>query len=595
MKCRFPTTAVVLCCLFAFPLEALTSTERHNLRRKSQALFDHGFDNYMAHAFPEDELRPLSCTGRGSDKGNKNNIGINDICGDFALTLVDALDVLPIMGNQVRFEEGVRNVIETVSFDVDSKVQVFEVTIRMLGGLLSAHQYATIPQLNSTITWYKDELLTLATDLGERLLPAFQSSTGIPHPRINLRYGMAGLPPGETTETCAAGASSLVLEFATLSRLTGRPEFGVAATKAYKAIWDRRMDLGLVGNTIDVQTGLWTTVNTGIGAGVDSFYEYALKSWILLGDDYFYDVWNQSHRAIATHITDERGLLYRNVHVKTGFIVSNYVDSLSAYYPGLLVLAGDVEGAIRGHLLYHSLWTKYRAIPERFDFVNRQVEIPWYPLRPEFIESTYFLYQATKDPFYLAVGKQILLDLERLKQPCGFAGLGDVVRGKLDDRMESFVLSESLKYLYLLFNDDHQLNKLDSNWVFTTEGHPLFATPDTVLSAAPSKRIYGETEICQNVVTTAMFSSVMSRRDFYHSSVITNQNLTTNPVPPFFPSAHLTAQTAALPILNDFEILFGVASAVVNVSANIVQMGKSMFVNSLQGFGLLFPARTQCI
>ncbi|CAG8757840.1 14783_t:CDS:2, partial [Dentiscutata heterogama] len=117
-------------------------------------------------------------------------------------------------------------------------------------------------------------------------------------------------------------------------------------------------------------------------------------------------------------------------------------------------------------------------LPERFNFHLRNVEIASYPLRPEFIESTYFLYRATKDPFYLHVGEMVLKDLQSYTRvECGYASVKDVLTKKLEDRMESFVLSETFKYLYLLFDTEHIFNKLDDNFVFTTEAHifPLTA------------------------------------------------------------------------------------------------------------------------
>jgi mannosidase alpha-like ER degradation enhancer 1 len=82
-----------------------------------------GFDSYMINAFPEDELDPINCKGRSRDN-NANNWGVNDVLGNFSLTLVDSLDTLPIMGDRKGFEKAVATVIETVSFDKDSRVQV---------------------------------------------------------------------------------------------------------------------------------------------------------------------------------------------------------------------------------------------------------------------------------------------------------------------------------------------------------------------------------------------------------------------------------------------------------------------------------------
>ena len=203
---------------------------------------------------------------------------------------------------------------EVPSFNLNSKVQVFEVTIRVLGGLLSAHIYATDPTLlgGYKLSNYKGELLALAVDLADRLLPAFNSPTGIPYPRINLR---TGLVPGETSETCAAGAGSLVLEFGTLSRLTGNPTYEhVAKTAFYEVFARRNLNTDLLGNTIDAETGLWTNTITGVGAGIDSFMEYAVKSYVLFDDGLYWDVWNTLYNSIKSYIQDHNKFIYKNIN-----------------------------------------------------------------------------------------------------------------------------------------------------------------------------------------------------------------------------------------------------------------------------------------
>jgi hypothetical protein len=191
-------------------------------------------------------------------------------------------------------------------FDVDSKVQVFETVIRGVGGLLSAHLFA-IGELpikgynpkspaggeandshSGEIIWpggfvYNGQLLRLAHDLATRLLPAFYTPTGIPYPRVNLRHGIpfytnsvlhkptrqdqcraARKDTPEIIETCSAGAGSLVLEFATLSRLTGDGRFEELAKRAFWAVWSRRSSIGLIGNGLDPESGLWVGPVTGV-------------------------------------------------------------------------------------------------------------------------------------------------------------------------------------------------------------------------------------------------------------------------------------------------------------------------------------------
>lgn len=149
-----------------------------------------------------DELQPLSCTGRGPDWDNlfvlmintsasnvtdqkrecRKNTGTNDVAGNYSITLVDVLDTFPVMDDKPGFEEAVRWVINWVQYNVDTKPQVFEVTIRALGGLLSGHIFASEGKFK--LDWYRGELLELAKDLGERLLPAFDTPTGLPWARV---------------------------------------------------------------------------------------------------------------------------------------------------------------------------------------------------------------------------------------------------------------------------------------------------------------------------------------------------------------------------------------------------------------------------
>ncbi|EPQ59290.1 alpha mannosidase-like protein [Gloeophyllum trabeum ATCC 11539] len=441
----------------------------------------------MDHAFPFNQLAPLSCTGRGPDWTNPTNIASNDVAGNFSLTLIDSLDTLVVLGDKKGFEDAVRNVIGWVSFDVNTKPQVFETTIRVLGGLLSGHIFANEKGGPFHLPWYQGELLNLAHDLGRRLLPAFGTPTGIPYARINLRHGVQR---GETLETCTAGAGSLILEFGTLSRLVGDDRFEKAAYKAFFALWNRRSDIGLVGNTINTWSGVWTHPEvTGIGAGIDSFYEYALKWYVLSGEMEFLDVWHESYAAIMRYARATDGFWFRSVSMHTGDIVYYTTDSLSAFWAGLQVLAGDVENAIKAHLVYWNIWKRHAGLPEVYDTNFMYATSLQYPLRPEFVESTWYLYRATGDPFYLDVGERILNDITmRAKVECGLAGIQDLRTNQRDDRMESFVLSETLKYLFLLFDEDNPFNHDDSNSVFTTEGHILVLPSEHIKPVSRARR-----------------------------------------------------------------------------------------------------------
>ncbi|KAG0265113.1 alpha mannosidase-like protein [Actinomortierella ambigua] len=502
----------------------MTTARRLALRAESKQMFLEGYQAYLDHAFPLDELNPLACSGRGPDKKNNNNLNINDVLGDFSLTLVDALDTLATLREPALFREAIDRVVTYVRFDVDNRVQVFEVNIRVLGALLSAHLYATDPRLQATTTtttttpWlmpgeYNGELLTLASDLGRRLLRAFEgTATGIPWPRVNLKRGVMS---DERTETCAAGAGSLLLEFGVLSRLTGDPSFEDAAKNALHQLWTRRTELGLVGNTIDIQTGQWQSAIAGIGAGTDSFYEYLIKSYILFGDAEYLEMYESAATAIQQQLLHETGYFYKHIHITEGRLMATWVDSLSAFLPGVQVLAGDLESAIKNHLYFFNIWRKYQAIPERFDFIHQDVSIANYPLRPEFVESTYLLYRATKDPFYMEVGEMILHDLKRYtKTKCGWASLASVTTKKQEDRMESFALSETFKYLFLLFDEENVLHHemKDTNFVFTTEGHVLYLRNEYLDSDRLSLKKTHQPKSSPSSSSASSASSFASRR-----------------------------------------------------------------------------------
>ncbi|KAH8813096.1 glycoside hydrolase family 47 protein [Xylogone sp. PMI_703] len=616
------------------------------LRKETVSMFYHGFDNYMRIAFPEDELRPVSCTPLTRDRHNPRNVELNDVLGNYSLTLIDSLSTLAIIASAPLdkagtgkkalrdFQDGVASLVQQYGdgtsgpsgqglrargFDVDSKVQVFETVIRGLGGLLSAHLFAIgelpiqgykpvfarstsqkLPKYHTpTIIWpnkfkYNGQLLRLALDLAERLLPAFYTHTGMPYPRVNLRHGIPfyvnsplhegsgientqrGAP--EITETCSAGAGSLVLEFTVLSRLTGDPRFEQLAKRAFWAVWSRRSSIGLIGTGVDAENGQWIGAYSGIGAGADSFFEYAVKTYILLsGQDTpnlttsyerihdswldpntiysplsveenqpetFLNAWHEAHAAIKRHLySNIHHPHYVNVHLATGSPQAYWIDSLGAYYPGLLTLAGEVEEAIETNLLYTALWTRYAALPERWSVREGNVEggLGWWPGRPEFIESNYYLYRATRDPWYLHVGEMVLEDIkQRCWTKCGWSGLQDVRTGEKSDRMESFFLGETAKYLYLLFDSEHPLNKLDAAYVFTTEGHPLLI-PNKIRSPLGKRKPRPTTELQPYSATQVTdtcpappaplpftVSVTAARRDIFHASSLIGLDMIPN-------------------------------------------------------------------
>ncbi|XP_030377293.1 ER degradation-enhancing alpha-mannosidase-like protein 3 [Scaptodrosophila lebanonensis] len=457
----------------SIPTQNMSHKERAELREEARDMFYHAYHAYMENAYPADELMPLSCKGRY--RGVTPSRGdMDDILGNFSMTLVDTLDTLVLLGDFAEFEHAVKLVIRDVQFDSDIIVSVFETNIRMVGGLLSAHILSEYIQKQADVMhWYKGELLEMARELGYRLLPAFNTSTGIPHARVNLRQGMKDPLLKKSRETCTACAGTILLEFAALSRLTGDPIFEVRAHAAMDSLWKlRHRGSDLMGTVLNVHSGDWVRRDSGVGAGIDSYYEYLFKSYVLLGDDKYLARFNRHYNAVMKYVSEGPMLLdvlMHRPHAKS----RNFMDSLLAFWPGLQVLSGDLKPAVQTHEMLYQVMQMHTLIPEAFT-VDFQIHWGQHHLRPEFIESTYFLYRATGDHHYLQVGKRALKTLQQYaKVACGYAAVNDVRTGKHEDRMDSFVLSETFKYLFLLFSDPQDLIINVDEFVFTTEAHLL--------------------------------------------------------------------------------------------------------------------------
>ncbi|CAA7395272.1 unnamed protein product [Spirodela intermedia] len=450
--------------------EGVTPSEALELREEVREMFYHAFNGYLQHAFPLDELRPFSCTGE-------------DTLGGYALTLIDSLDTLALLGDREQFSASIEWIGKNLRFGINKTVSVFETTIRVLGGLLSAHLIASDYATGMRVQNYDGQLLHLAEDLAQRLLPAFDTPTGIPFGSVNL---MHGVDENESKMTSTAGGGTLTLEFGVLSRLTNNPVYEEVAKKAVHGLWARRSRLNLVGAHINVFTSQWTQRDAGIGTSIDSFYEYLLKAYLLFGDEEYLFMFQEAYKSVMHFLHLDPW--YVEVNMDSAVTVWPLFNSLQAFWPGLQVLAGDIGPAIRTHAAFFSVWRKYGFTPEGFNLATFNVQFGQrsYPLRPELAESTYWLFKATRDPWYLDVGRDIVSSLQYgARCPCGYCHIADVESHAKEDRMESFFLAETVKYLWLLFDLAVGPNNIVENgpykYIFSTEGHLLPASPEISL------------------------------------------------------------------------------------------------------------------
>jgi mannosidase alpha-like ER degradation enhancer 2 len=411
-----------------------------------KAEFRHAWSAYKSYAWGHDELRPLS---KGAHDWYRKPL---------LMTPVDALDTMLLMGLTAEAAEAKALIFERLTFDADIDVQSFEVTIRLLGGLLSAYEMDGDARL-----------LRLAEDLGRRLLPVYESPTGLPYRFVNLRTGRTRDAVNNPAEIGTA-----LIEFGTLSRLTGNPVYYEKSKRALLELSGRASAVGLVGTTIDVETGAWLDTTAHINGMIDSYYEYLLKSWLLFGDEDCRRLWESGRDAVHRYLADDspRGLWYGQAEMETGRRVSTRFGALTAFFPAVLALDGDLVRAARLQDSCLRMWNLRGIEPELIDYATMKILDGSYVLRPEIIESAYTLYHFTKDPRYRRMGEAFFEDLVKgCRVDAGYASLKDVATKAKSDLMPSFFLAETLKYLYLLFAPAEIL--AFDEVVFNTEAHPI--------------------------------------------------------------------------------------------------------------------------
>ncbi|OXB62210.1 hypothetical protein ASZ78_009808 [Callipepla squamata] len=539
-------------------------------RDKIKEMMKYAWDNYKRYAWGLNELKPIS------KQGHSSNL-FGNIQG---ATIVDALDTLYIMEMKEEFKEAKEWVEKNLDFNVNAEISVFEVNIRFVGGLLSAYYLSG-----------EEIFRKKAVELGEKLLPAFNTPTGIPWALLNIKrvvliisHMMNGqtqyltfpslilclqsdddehVPPlqidaklpfwlllatglgvkvqyqwfGQAWDFIvpifilgigrnwpwASGGSSILAEFGTLhlefvhlSHLSGNPVFAEKVMNIRKVLSRLDKPEGLYPNYLNPSSGQWgqpcsidieisfqhvKMMNTNvdadhvsIGGLGDSFYEYLLKAWLMSdktdeeGKKMYYD----AVQAIETHLIRKSsgGLTY--IAEWKGGLLEHKMGHLTCFAGGMFALGADgapsdktghhielgAEIARTCHESYDR--TSMKLGPEAFRFdggveaiATRQNE-KYYILRPEVIETYMYMWRLTHDPKYRQWAWEAVEALEKhCRVDGGYSGIRDVYSNheSHDDVQQSFFLSETLKYLYLLFSDDDLLPF--EHWVFNTEAHPF--------------------------------------------------------------------------------------------------------------------------
>jgi hypothetical protein len=426
-------------------VKKISETDRQ-MAEKIKSEFLRSWNAYKAYAWGHDVLLPVS---KSHMDWYENPLGISPI---------DAYSTMKVMGLDKEAAQVQKYVTDSLDFDKDQFVKTFEVNIRVLGGLLSMYEFSE-----------DKKVLEKAEDFGRRLLPAFESPTGIPYYWVNLKTGEV---KGEKVNIAEGG--SCLLEMGMLSRFTGNAVYFEKAKKASLAIFNRRSAIGLIGENIDVETGIWLDSLSHIGCCIDSYYEYLYKGWLLFKDEEIKNAWEQSIEAIQKYLAEEvdSQLWYAQVNKESGEVVNRVVTLYDAYFPALLALSGDLENAALYQDSWHGLWMKYGLEPMVYDYGSKEILNASYNLNPEIIESAYYLYYFTRDEKYKEMATQYFNDImSYCRTDVAFTNIKDVVTKEQKDHMETFFLAETMKYFYLIFAQAEGINP--EARVFSTEAHPF--------------------------------------------------------------------------------------------------------------------------
>ncbi|KAG6026111.1 hypothetical protein E4U41_001351 [Claviceps citrina] len=477
-------------------------TARAARKEAVRAAFVKSWNAYKQHAWGQDELMPLSGKGKTSFSG-------------WSAQLVDALDSLWIMGLKDDFYQAVGAVAKIDwSKHEGSTVNVFEVTIRYLGGLLSAYDLSQ-----------EKVLLAKAVELGDALYMAFDTPNRLPTHWLSYEKARAGETTGDVSISGAA-SGSLCVEFTRLSQITGNAKYYDATERVKRFFYNHQNHTRAPGlwpwdlnfRTGKIQDGFFT-----FGAGADSQYEYLPKMYALLGglDAEYAEMTTTALDAgrdvlLFKPMTpkDEDILMAGNMDVSAAQRDAEAsMQHLACFVGGMYALAGKLMGRndyvdLAARLTAGCVWAydsfETNIMPESSSLHKcERMDAPCpyndalfkdvvggggtalpggflragdtrYMLRPEAIESVFYMWRVTGNETWREAAWRMWEGIVReTETELAFATIADATRrgSRKQDVMETFWLAETTKYFYLTFEDEDVLS-LDE-WVFNTEAHPV--------------------------------------------------------------------------------------------------------------------------
>ncbi|PKY04036.1 mannosyl-oligosaccharide alpha-1,2-mannosidase [Aspergillus campestris IBT 28561] len=324
-------------------------------REKVREVLMVSWDGYENHAWGRDEYYPVAKTGRDM------------IHGGMGWTIVDALDTLMIMNLTSRVQHARSWIQNSLQYDQDHDVSMFETTIRMLGGLLSAHYLSTTYPDLAPITdddagaAGEDLYIEKATDLADRLMGAFESASGVPYASVNLHDSKAIPSHADNGASSTAEATSLQLEFKYLAKLTGEAEFWRAAEKVMQVVDAQKAEDGLLPIFLYPETGDFKGEQIRLGSRGDSYYEYLIKQYLQTGEEIYKEMWDESllgiRKNLITYSKDAHLTVLAELPSGISGPLYPKMDHLACFLPGSIAL-GATGGQPLSEAKKSPTWTQ---------------------------------------------------------------------------------------------------------------------------------------------------------------------------------------------------------------------------------------------
>ena len=439
-------------------------------RKQVKGVMQRAWSAYRKYAWGADELKPVS---------NRSHDWLR-----LGATMVDCLDNLWIMGMRDEFREAREWVATRLSFSTPRSISMFETVIRILGGLLSAYELS------------KDRIfLTKGEELADKMMYAFEqrSRIGLPCTTISLVSSSCSFASWTGQSAVLAEFGTIQLEFKYLAYHTGKRKYWDVAQRIMNHLQHVDKPHGLYPVFMSPGSGSWTSQKITLGALGDSFYEYLIKQWLITNkkETYLREMFDSAMLAIASKLVQRSspsGYVY--IADWQGSSLSHKMDHLACFAGAMYAVGAqdngkyDAEYMTLAEALSETCYKMYSNTatglsPEFVQFISgRDMVTPRtasYNIgRPEAAEAWFYMWYYTRDPKWREMGWKVFEAFERhAATGSGWTALPDVDNPtrKRDDKMESFVLAETVKYLYLLFDPDYPVPL--EKYVFNTEAHPL--------------------------------------------------------------------------------------------------------------------------